>query len=296
MATRNNNPHDQHEDLRRALAQALAALDVHELRFARGLSEFGNIELPEGQSSSAAAQNLEPIGPFYLAYELERAGLLRTAELVTGLFASGAITLSLGTAAQLLRKFWQDRHERLTDAERAELFGRVFEAPYFDRLFGALARDLVSHADNQQYPSWQEAVSLEQSARQLIDFLATRASGMTAFAARDIVSAINEAIRFLRDRTLQMAFGVNSLWSLVAVAANDNMSATLLQQYVDRGKSGQVILHWLTQAAAQGDFRLDPAAADFRELVGAAQRWLSAAAAVPSTAQTAVAARQLAAA
>jgi hypothetical protein len=41
-----------------------------------------------------------------LADELEHASLLRIAESIAGLFASGAITHPLGATAQLIAEFW----------------------------------------------------------------------------------------------------------------------------------------------------------------------------------------------
>lgn len=269
--------HEPADEIVPALVRALASLDTHDVQVALALAELGDIELPNDTGTPEDAEIISPLAAFYLAFELEKAGLLRTAEAITGLFAAGAITIPLGTTAQLLRNFWQERRNRLTEAERTELYERVFEAPYFDRLFGAVARDIARHADNVEHLDWREAVSLEQSARQLIGFLTMRAGGMTAFAARDIVSAISEAIRFLRDGTLQRSFGVTNLWGLVKAASTDNsMSSSRLQQHVDRGKSGQVILTWLAEATRRGEWRLDPANSDYRTVIAAAQNWIGA--------------------
>lgn len=265
------------DDLLPVLGHALSVLDLHDLRVALALSDLGSIDLPEGPSVADQAEILTPLGPFYLAYQLEQAGLLRTAELIAGLFASGAITASLGTAAELIRKFWQDRRNRLTEAERNNLYERAFEAPYFDRLFEAVMRDIAAHADNGDVADWREAIALEQSCRELVDFLAARGGGMTAFAARDIVSAINEAIRFLKDPGLQAAFSVRNLWDLVRTASDGAAASnSQMQAHVDLGKSGQAVFGWLAQASHRGSLRLDPHAPDFRELVLAATRWLQA--------------------
>jgi len=257
-----------------ALAEALGSLDRHDLRIAIILGELGDITLPPDADLSEQTEHLAALGPFYLAYQLDLAGLLHTAETVAGLYAGGAIPGSLGTAGQLLRAYWQGRHTRLTAAEREQLFERVFEAPHFDRLLAALARDIASHADNRDLPDWREAVALEQSARRLIEYLAGRAGGMTAYAARDIVSAINEAVRFLGDPGVQRAFGVTNLWALVRAASSRETGATdALQRYLDLGKSGQALLSWLTAAARLGHPRLDPGAADFSSLIMAAETW-----------------------
>ncbi|WP_295386043.1 hypothetical protein [uncultured Thiodictyon sp.] len=261
-------------ELAAALTLALGSLDRHDLRLALILGELGDIELPPGLDAGEQAESLAALGPFYLAYQLEQAGLLRTAETVAGLYAGGAITADLGTAGQLLRHFWQGRRNRLTLEERQQLFGRVFESPHFERLFAALVGDIVSQADNRGVPDWREAAALEQSARRLSDFLAERAGGMTAYAARDIVSAINESLRFLGDPALQRAFGVTNLWALVRAAAAQGDGATFdLQRHLDLGQSGQVILRWFARAARGGPLHLDGASADFPALMMAAETW-----------------------
>ena len=280
------------QELVHALAQARAALDGHAARLAQALAELGAIDLPDGPAPAVHAELLEPLGPFYLAYQLDFTGLLSTAESIAGLYASGAIEAPLGSSVHSILEFWRERRNRLTAAERKELFTRVFEQPYFDRLLRALAQDLVRHADNAGQPDWQEAVALEQSARQLISFVEDRAGGMTAYAASEIIGAINTALRFMRDRALQAAFNVRDLWSLVKVAAGDpNASGMPIQNHVDLGKSGSSLLAWLARAARTGALRIDPAAPEFTKLMTAAQRWIladkAAGPAPPGSVQTA---------
>src|SRR5205814_7420719 len=84
---------------RRADAPLLRAL-------AKALADLGDIDLPDTAPTAQDAQNLEVIAPLYLASELEQAGLLRTAELIAGLFASGTIAQPLGPTSQLIASFW----------------------------------------------------------------------------------------------------------------------------------------------------------------------------------------------
>lgn len=111
--------------LLRTLAQAMDAvrqLSARRAARAGALAELGDIDLPDTAPTTEDAQHLEVIAPLYLAHELEQAGLLRTGELVAGLFASGAITQPLGPSAQLIADFWRGRRERLAEAERQQLF------------------------------------------------------------------------------------------------------------------------------------------------------------------------------
>src|SRR4051812_37426035 len=105
--------------LLRVLAQALDTVRrVAARRNARAqaLAELGDIELPDSAPTAEDAQNLAIIAPLYLACELEHAGMLRTAEMIAGLFASGTITQPLGPTEQLIAAFWKTRNERLSAA------------------------------------------------------------------------------------------------------------------------------------------------------------------------------------
>ena len=262
--------------LLQAVATALATLAAREDGLARALDLADGIDLPPGAPNALDRAALQAAAPLYFASELEHAGLLRTAELVCGLFASGAITQPLGPNAQLLHAFWRARRERLEAGEREAIFARVIEAPHFDMLMAALCNALVAQADGSDL---REGVTLAACAQDLGEFLAQRVDPMASLAARDIVASINTALGFLRDRLLQQAFNVNSLWALCALARGQEggapVGAGALQRQVERGRSGQTVLLCLaghySQEAPQLDMA-DPAQAD---AVAAAHRWLA---------------------
>lgn len=257
-----------------ATAQALAGIDF---------------DLPEGAPTAEDRVQLEAAGPLYFASELERAALLPTAELIAGLFASGAIVQPLGPAAKLLHDFWRGRRERMTAEEREAVFARVIETPYFDRLMRGLCEAIAAHADPAVPggPGLHAQVALATQAQSLGAFLAQRVDPMATIAARDIVETINTALAFLRDRQLQLAFGVRDLWRLVEIVGSQHgVAAGDAQQHVDRGRSGQTVLLWLSKHDAEQAIVLDPASPADVELLVAAQRWLASAPAVTSVAGT----------
>lgn len=257
-----------------ARAQALAGIDF---------------DLPEGAPTADDRVQLEAAAPLYFASELERAGLLPTAELIAGLFVSGAITQPLGPVAKMLHDFWRGRRERLTADEREAVFARVIETPYFDRLMHALCEAIVAHADPTVPggPGLHAQVALATHAQSLGAFLAQRVDPMAAIAARDIVETINAALGFLRDRQLQLAFGVRDLWRLVEIVGSQHGAmAGDAQQHVDRGRSGQTVLLWLAKHYAEQAIALDPAAPGDVEVLVAAQRWLASAPLAPPAAGT----------
>lgn len=279
--------HGAQADLLRAVATALSAVAVHERALAHALSDLGAIDLPDGAPNAMDAAQLRAAGPLYFAGELEQAGLLRCAELVAGLFASGAITQPLGPVAMQINTFWRGRRERLELAEREAIFARVLEPPHFERLMAALCEAIVAQADGSDM---REGVTLATTAQSLAEFLAQRVDPMASIAARDLVDTINGALGFLRDRMLQTAFGVHSLWALVAVSADADAQIGAasrtgdVQRHAERGRAGQSVLLWLATHYAEANLALDPSNADDVALIMSAQRWLDAAPRLPASA------------
>lgn len=275
-----------HAGLLHALAFATSQVAGHERALSRTLVfDPGAIDLPDGAPNAMDAAQLRAAGPLYFAAELEAAGLLRCAELVAGLFASGAITQPLGPVAQSINTFWRGRRDRLQAGEREAIFARVLEPPHFERLMGALCRAIVAQADNAGdtglRPDLREQVGLAASAQSLAEFLAQRVDAMASIAVRDVIDTINQAIGFLRDRMLQAAFGTHSLWALIATASSRDGttpgSASAVQRHAERGRAGQTVLAWLASNYQSHSLALDPRDAGHVELIMTAQRWLDAA-------------------
>lgn len=284
--------HAPHAGLVRALSLAATQVAGHERALARALDvDPGAIDLPAGAPDAMDAAALRAAGPLYFASELEAAGLLRCAELVAGLFASGAINQPLGPVSQAIHAFWRGRRERLQADEREAIFARVVEAPHFERLMAALCRAIVAQADNAGAdglrPDLREHVGLGTAAQALAEFLSQRIDAMASIAARDVIDTLNLAIAFLRDRMLQAAFGTHSLWGLVATAPSVDGAMTgnaaTVQRHADRGRAGQTVLAWLASNYAGAVIAIDPRDAEAAALVMAAQRWLDAAPATPIT-------------
>jgi len=286
VATAAKPPRHEHADLLRALAVSLRAagragpLSATSL----SLSLLGAIDLPDGGGQAMDPGRLRAAAPLYFASELEQAGLLPTAELVAGLFASGAITQPLGPAARLLNDFWRNRRERLDARERQAIFDRVIEQPYFDQLLGRVCEAIVAQADGSDF---RERVALESATTLMAEFLDHRLDPMAAMAAGDFVVNIQDAIAFMRDRMLQVAFGTQSLWQLVAVAgASRGLGASRVQRHVDQGRSGQAVLLWLAGQGRGPAPRVDPGD---HALIGSAHRWLAGRQVTPAARLTAAA-------
>lgn len=75
------------------------------------------------------------------------------------------------------------------------------------------------------------------------------ASGMTAFAAEEILLTIQGAVQILQQPMIQRAFGARSLWPLVRTVAQRYLNIRPdTASYVTRGKSGLIILSWLADS------------------------------------------------
>ncbi len=244
---------------------------------AKALEGLGDIDLPDTAPTGEDAHNLEAIAPLYLASELEQAGVLRTAELIAGLFASGAVTQPLGPTAQLIAAFWQQRRQRLSEQERQQLFAQVFEPAGFYPLMQALCEALANQLDNPPRASDVHArTALHEAADALGGWLAPHAAGMAQFAASDIVNALSQATHFLRDRLLQTAFGAHDLWGLVAtVGSAQGHGADEARQRVELGRHGADVLAWLAASVTQS-YAFDPASAAGQQLMTSAEGWLMA--------------------
>ena len=246
--------------LARDLLEALAALDRHDLRLSLAQGGLGDIQLPEPVAADRTA--LEPTGALYLAWKLDRAGLLKAAERIAALFVGGALRASLGPVAKLLVRFWLGRRERLDAGERAVLYRPLFGDPAFETALTALMQDLA-RLDPATPGGWREGIALETAARRMRIFLGARAGGMTAFAARDILEAMRESLGFLADRRLQLALGAGGTWGLVS--RYGGVDPPTLRALVTQGRSGRRVLDWL---ARKDDRRADAA------VIAAARTWL----------------------
>lgn len=236
-----------------------------------------DFDLPDGAPSVEDRAQLRAAAPLYFASELEAAGVLPAAELIVGLYASGAIQQALGPVAQQLHAFWQQRKERMSAAERAAIFARVLEAPHCERLLHALCTAIVAQADGEDA---RERAQLGMHAQALALFLAQRMEPMATLAARDMVAAINQALQFMRDRRLQAAFAVPDLWRLLALSQSpvgNGMRASVAaapQSRAQRGQAGQAVLLWLAEHTQHGVIALDAGNPQDVSLMQAAQRWL----------------------
>jgi hypothetical protein len=276
----------------RSLALGFRLLAAAE-SFAAAFAELGDIELPPVVGSDADQAGLRAAAPLYLASELESALLLPAVETLAGLFASGALAVDSGAAPEQLRDFWRGRKERFSAAERAAFFARLFGSAAGSTLAGPHGRndafeglmiDLTEALSRigEQYPvglayGSHEETRILATAAQLAANLAPRSGGMTAFAARDILSTTQQALEILNQPEVQHALGARSVWTAVRIVAERYLDESPdIPSHVTRGKSGLLVLAWLAETLPRLSGLGPGLAAPNDPVVGAATNWLQA--------------------
>ena len=277
-----------------AKANALAEL-AHARALALALDDAGDIVLPDATPASADDQALiRAIAPLYLAAQLEEAALLPAVETLSGLAVSGGLPIDLGTAAALIRQFWQQRNERFHANERRAFFARLFGADSAETAadggraqVNAGFEDLMIDLSEALYKLDEESLGANTAgprgqarvlitARNLAENLLNKGGGMTAFAAKEILATIQSAVQILQQPDVQHAVGGHSLWTAVHAVAKrylhiDGDSST----YVTRGKSGLIILSWLADSLPQLN-QGQPLVTLDHPVIAAATEWLQA--------------------
>ena len=227
------------------------------------------IEPPPIKKVIPRSGDLQIAGPLYLTAEYDAAGLIRTAELVAGLFAAGSITIPLGPVEALVNQFWHNRQQRLAAEERAHLLAGAFDPQVFPPLMQALCQALGAEGQAQAPPGIQAQVTLQTASDEVAACLEPHLVGMVIEAVPELLDTLTTATHILRDRRLQMAFGAPDVWALLGVVGRaSGMSADAARHHAELGKSGAVVLGWLAQGTP-----LDPVTPAGQQTI-AAMEWL----------------------
>jgi hypothetical protein len=277
------------------LTQAFALLRRAEA-CAVALEDFGDLELPPVVAGSAADQGtVRAVAALYLAAELESAMLVPAVELLAGLAMSGGLAVAdLGDAAESIADFWRGRHERFTAAERGAFFGRLFGGPLAavaagradsgnaNDEFEACLIDLCEalyKLDEQAITAMDASpaahVRLHGALTRLLDNVLRNTNGLSAYVARDCLTATQAALALLRHPRVQTAFAARSPWDVVRVVAQRYLHATpAIAPHVGRGKAGLILLSWAADAIPLLQRSDQPLIGLDHPVIGAAVEWL----------------------
>lgn len=258
--------------------------------FAVSLESLPSIDLPPTAGAAIDRAQLRAIGALYLASELEAAGVVSAAENLMRLVRTGSLGVDLGEATPLIERFWLTRNERATTAERQSFFAGLFggaglettaRAPntdFEDRLIDlceALYK-LDELASNAQWGGVAQQARVRTAADRLLDDLARRASGMTAFFASEVLSTLKQALGIVTHARVRAAFGARLPQDVIAAVYRRVRRPPPgdLDLHARRGEAGMTILAWLADAAPMlsGDQR--PLLGIDHPVIAAAVEWL----------------------
>lgn len=253
----------------------LLSVEAHALL----LGELGDIELPE--AAHADAMQLRACASLYLASSLEAAGLVQAAEDFVALVRSGAIPGDLGEAAPRVDAFWKSRQQRIGEAERLSLFGRLFgtatgpqdmeagvNSEFDERLLDLCDAIMKAVDGGSQGRVRSEGMRLAEN-------IAGAANDMVVMAARDIVDALGQAVAILNHRNVLAMLGARTLWD--AVAAIDRRfrrPARPTLSHLRRGRAGMAVLAWLADTVDRLGNGAGPVVTASDKVLDAAIEWV----------------------
>jgi hypothetical protein len=268
------------QDLDRA--SRLLALHLTEAVQRFGPSALDVIDLPPLTGGSIEPGQLRAAAALFWAMEVDVAGVIDFVDTLAEGMRLGRFALDLGRAEPLLMEWHRERAQRLSADERHALYDRLFGAEevrqLFDQLVGQLSRIYTLEG-----PTPHLLADIGISGEELATALSARSAGITAFAAREIVDTIREALNILNNPDLLAAFGGRRSPVDLLTAAGMSVVGRQLDpgQRFDQARAGQQILSWLADNANRfegGVVRIGPSDA----VVHAANGWEALAPAAPA--------------
>lgn len=226
------------------------------------------IMLPDFEDSvdvEIATQNLHAIQAHYFAFMSEEMRIFQVVEKIVELFRQGLLPLGRGKAGDYLYSYYKKAGERITEAERRDLYMRAFGAPGGDpngalpnREFNELWLRFVSAVSSFARQLTVEkllrssvpmAVSQEQvrkSGRDLAANLSLHGYGIAYFSATELQQTLMEFRDVLSDPEVKGSFGARDMWQVIdQVNANYLGGTRNTHRYRTQARAGAVIIRWL---------------------------------------------------
>lgn len=259
-------------------------------------------DLDAGTAVEILPDNVQAVRFIYFSAQLELMKLHPVHDKIVEHFQIGMLPVSRGAAADKLHSWIKRTQDRITEAERRALYGRVLGIAQGgtdvmpNRDFNGLwIRFLatVSQKFREISSTERDRVSVEQvhkSARDLAVNLSLHGYGWASPAATEMVDLVNEMLAVLDEPAILQAYGVRDRWQLV-----DRVSALYLGgavngvKYRAMAQAGQLIINWLAESAAvlasgsaaglrivewRGNRRVPTK--EFQDLADLCERWLAA--------------------
>ena len=245
-----------------------------------GSPALGVIDLPPlPTGTDLSADQIRAAASLYWASEIEAAGLPEFVEALAAAVVNGTLPLPLTTGAARLTTYHLSRHERFDAGERRALYARLFGDETFISGMTSLCR-LLSELGRAPITEGTATLvaRINVVARELASGLSAGGTGITGFAAREIIANVRATLAIMRDPDLVQALGgVGApVFSVIErTAARVLRREVHPQPHLDRATSGLTLLSWLADSAAMlGAGRVTVRRDD--PLIAAAETWLAA--------------------
>ena len=219
-----------------------------------------NGSLPDLSSTGVEviAENIRAVGPIYSSAMLEELKLFQVADQLVAAFQNGMLPINR-SAARNLYQYWRETPQRLTAADRKNLYSRVLGTPggeegvVSNRDFNDLWIRFISSVSELNRASDvpdQTRITEETraAARDLAANLSQRGYGITYFAAVELQKQINQILKMLADPEIQKAYGARDAWQVVDEIANLELGgAANATRYRTLASSGANIIAWIAK-------------------------------------------------
>ncbi|MBR0692729.1 hypothetical protein [Bradyrhizobium lablabi] len=221
------------------------------------LEEAIDIEIVKG--------NVEASQGIYFCWQLdEGVRLFQVVERIVDLFRQGLVPVGRGKVGDFLFGYYKKAAERLTEAERRDLYLRMFGAPGgnpasepnrdFNELWlrfvsavSSFARQLtVERLLRNSVPMAVSQEQVRKAARDLGANLSRNGYGIGYYAATELQQTIIEFRDILQDSELRNAFGARDMWQVIdMVNVNYLGGARNTHRYRTQSRAGAVIIRWV---------------------------------------------------
>ncbi len=268
------------------------------------------IVLPDLEDSAKVeivAENLHALQAVYFASMLEEMRLFQVVDKLLEMFHQGMLPVGRGKAGDFLYRYWKQSNDRLTEAERRNLYQRAFGFPGGDpsvpgnREFGDLWLRFVSAVSSysrqnnlqqlltSQIPGSVSLEAVRRGGRDLATNLSLHGYGIAYFAATELQTQLTEAITLLSDSEIKSSFGAGDMFQVIdQVATLELGGARNSIRYRTLADSGAIIIRWLANARmilaksnswklnlnAEGSSKPKVTPSDI-DLVNACEQWLA---------------------
>ena len=190
-------------------------------------------------------------------------------QLVTN-FSMGQLPLGRGNAGNGLYTYWKKSINRLTEAERRNIYARTFGMPGGDPTGGkpnvefadlwmrfisavsSFSRQLtVDDLIRARVPSVVNQEGVKKAGRDLAGNLSLHGYGIGYFAATELQQQIRDIIALLSDDEIKGAYGAKDMWGVIdAVSTLELGSSRNTVKYRTMATSGATIMKWLADHAS----------------------------------------------